>query len=178
MNKPGMKDRPTELADRATSFSLRLAWLVDRVCAFLVVLLVLDVWLGIAARRIGDFDITFTEELARYLMIWIALLAVSSGIAYREHIGMQLIIDRFPLSIQRYAALLIDVLAFIFFAMLFYYGIGMTESGAKSFTMIFGISKAWPFAAVPVAAALACVQLILVGLRDQAGWMGRGSVIT
>lgn len=160
------------LAERAGSLSARLAWWVDRLCALLVVVLVLDVWLGIFARRIGDLDITFTEELARYLMIWVALLAVSSGIAYREHIGMRLLIDLFPAAVQRGAALLIDVLAFVFFALLFYYGIAMVESGARSFTMIFGVSKAWPFAAVPVAAALACIQLMLVSTRDQGMWRG------
>ncbi len=140
-----------------------------------MVLLVLDVWLGIFARRVGNLDITFTEELARYLMIWMALLAVSSGIAYREHIGMRLLIDIFPATVRRAAAVLIDVLAFAFFATLLYYGIGMTLSGASSFTMIFGVSKAWPFAAVPVAAAVACVQLALVATRDQAGWGHSGA---
>ncbi|MBX2878393.1 MAG: TRAP transporter small permease [Granulosicoccus sp.] len=163
------------LAERAGSLSATIAWWVDRICALLMVLLVLDVWLGIFARRIGNLDITFTEELARYLMIWMALLAVSSGIAYREHIGMRLVIDLFPESAQSIAALMIDVLALCFFVVLFYYGLGMAADGARSFTMIFGISKAWPFAAVPIAAALACIQLVLVCLRDQAHYRhGRG----
>lgn len=165
-----MPERDTRLAERAGRASARLAWWVDRLCAVLVVALVLDVWLGIFARRVGDLQLTFTEELARYLMIWVALLAVSSGIAYREHIGMRLLIDLFPPPVQRIAALLIDVMAFGFFALLFYYGIAMVESGARSFTMIFGVSKAWPFAAVPVAALLACVQLVLVSTRDQGLW--------
>ena len=165
-----MNQSSANLGERAASLSASLAWWVDRLCALLMVFLVLDVWLGIFARRVGDFNITFTEELARYLMIWMALLAVSSGIAYREHIGMRLLIDLFPASVQRVAALLIDILAFAFFAALLIYGIGMTLSGAKSFTMIFGVSKAWPFAAVPVAAAVACIQLLLVAIRDQALW--------
>lgn len=165
-----MSDHVSEIGKRAASFSVSLAWLVDRLCAALMLFLVLDVWLGIFARRIGNLDITFTEELARYLMIWMALLAISSGIAYREHIGMRLLIDFFPGSVRRLVALLIDILAFIFFAALLFYGVGMTQSGAKSFTMIFGINKAWPFAAVPVAAAICCIQLLLVATRDQLLW--------
>ncbi|MFK7890477.1 MAG: TRAP transporter small permease [Granulosicoccus sp.] len=160
----------SQLAEQAGAFSQSLAWFVDRICALLMVLLVLDVWLGVFARRFADFDITFTEELARYLMIWMALLAVSSAIAYREHIGMRLFVDLFPARIRRASALFVDVCAFVFFAMLFYYGLGMTLKGANSFTMLFGVSKAWPFAAVPVSAAVACVQLVLVATRDQLSW--------
>jgi TRAP-type C4-dicarboxylate transport system permease small subunit len=173
-----LNEDESRLAGRAAALSQSLAWLVDRICALLMVLLVIDVWLGIFARRIGNFDITFTEELARYLMIWMALMAVSSGIAYREHIGMRLLIDLFPSSVRRLAALLIDITAFTFFAVLLYYGVGMTQSGAKSFTMIFGINKAWPFAAVPVAAAISCIQLLLVATRDQAGWNSARQVRT
>jgi hypothetical protein len=36
--------------------------------------------------------------------------------------------------------------------------------------MIFGVTKALPFAAVPVSATLACLQLILVAVRDQANF--------
>ena len=42
------------------------------------------------------------------------------------------------------------------------------DIGASHFTMIFGVTKALPFAAVPVSAALACAQLVLVAVRDQA----------
>ncbi len=42
------------------------------------------------------------------------------------------------------------------------------ESGLSRFTMIYGMNKALPFAAVPVSAALASVQIVLVAIRDQA----------
>ena len=63
--------------------SRRLNWVVERFCVLLMFLLVLDVWLGVMARYVLPIRVTFTEELARYLMIWMALLAVSSGISHR-----------------------------------------------------------------------------------------------
>lgn len=162
-----MSNATSGLAYRADRASAQLTWLVERICALLVVLLVLDVWLGVFARYILPLPITFTEEAARYLMIWTALLAVSCGIAHREHIGVQLLLERFPNSVQRWLLLLIDLLAFGFFACLLYFGIGMVVRGSNSFTMIFGMTKALPFSAVPVAASLACIQLVLVATRDQ-----------
>ncbi len=42
----------------------------------------------------------------------------------------------------------------------------MTGTGAKQFAMIFGMSMAIPYASVPVSALLACVQIVLAGIRD------------
>ncbi len=155
-----------KFADRAIVASRRLNWYVERGCVALMVLLVFDVWLGVLARYVLPFQLTFTEELARYLMIWMALLAVSSGISHREHIGVLLIFERFPPSGRKWLAVAFDLIAFIFFAVIFFYGLGMVERGFSRFTMIDGIPKAYPFMGVPLAAALACVQLLLVTLHD------------
>jgi TRAP-type C4-dicarboxylate transport system permease small subunit len=152
-------------ADRASKGLCR--W-VDRACMALMALLVMDVWLGVFARYVMPLPITFMEEAARYLMIWVALLAVSSGIARREHIGVQMLFVRLPALARRLLLGLLDLLAIAFFAVLLWYGIGMVERGERISTMIYGLSKMLPFAAVPVSAALAIVQLILVAVRDQA----------
>jgi len=151
------------LADR---WSRRLNRGVEAVCVALLVLLVLDVWLGVLVRHVLPLPLTFTEELARYLMIWMALLAVSSGIVHREHIGVSFVFARLPPSVRRALALAFDLIALAFFLVLFWYGLGFVERGFKRFTMIGGLPKAYPFAGVPLAAAVASVQLVLVGARD------------
>lgn len=164
------------IGDKAATLSHGLDWVVERICALLMIALVLDVWLGVMVRYLIPLPLTFTEELARYLMIWTALLAVSCGIAKREHIGVAFFIEKLPRSIRRWLLLAFDLLAFAFFAFLFMYGLDMVERGARSLTMVFGMSKALPFAAVPTAAALACIQLVLVALRDQARYGHDGHI--
>jgi TRAP-type C4-dicarboxylate transport system permease small subunit len=151
---------------KAINASRRLNWFVERFCVALMVLLVLDVWLGVLARYVLPFEATFTEELARYLMIWMALLAVSSGISHREHIGVLVLFERFPPSFRRWLAVLFDLIALSFFTIIFFYGLGMVERGFSRFTMIQAIPKAYPFMGVPLAAALACIQLVLVAIHD------------
>ncbi|PLX39684.1 MAG: C4-dicarboxylate ABC transporter permease [Hyphomicrobiales bacterium] len=139
---------------------------VERACVFLLVILTLDVWLGILARYAIPYPLTFTEELARYLMIWMALLAVSCGISRREHIGVLLLFERFPPTVRKWLAIGIDVIAFVFFAFLFVYGIGFAERGFSRLTMIYDIPKGYPFLVVPIAALLCCIQLALVAAHD------------
>jgi TRAP-type C4-dicarboxylate transport system permease small subunit len=154
------------MAQAALSLSHRINWIVERLCVALLVLLVLDVWLGVLVRYVIPLPLTFTEELARYLMIWMALLAVSSGIVYREHIGVEFIFQRIPGPARRWLAVAFDVIAFVFFAALFWYGLDFVERGFKRITMIYAIPKAYPFMGVPLAAGVACIQLLLTGIHD------------
>ena len=119
----------TPLQERAADLSSRINWLIERIIALLMALLVADVWLGVVARYVLRVQIPWTEELARYLMIWAALLAISSGIARREHIGFRLLQERFPSRLQKALLISFDGIAFAFFAFLFVYGIGMTGTG-------------------------------------------------
>ena len=63
-------------------------------------------------------------------------------------------------------AVAFDLIALGFFAVIFFYGLGMVERGFSRFTMINGIPKAYPFMGVPLAALMACVQLLLVAAHD------------
>lgn len=154
------------VSSAAIVLSRRLNWLIERFCVLLMVLLVIDVWLGVLVRYVLPANWTFTEELARYLMIWMALLAVSSGISHREHIGMLIVFERLPPSVRKWLAVFFDVLAFGFFAIIFFYGLGFVERGFNRFTMIEEIPKAYPFMGVPLAAGIACIQLALVAVHD------------
>ncbi len=154
------------LAGRAINASRRLNWLVERFCVLLLVLLVLDVWLGVLVRYVLPVSWTFTEELARYLMIWAALLAVSSGISHREHIGVLVVFGALPPGGRKWLSVAFDLLAFAFFAIILVYGVGFVERGFSRYTMINEIPKAYPFIGVPLAAGLACVQLLLVAIHD------------
>ncbi len=72
-------------------FAYRLNWLVERICALLVGMMVVVIWFEVVERYFLHWGLTWTEEFSRYVMIWVALLAVSCGAYYREHIGLDLV---------------------------------------------------------------------------------------
>lgn len=144
-------------------------WVVERVCAGLIAAMVVIVWLGVISRYLVDFGITWNEELARYVMIWAALLAVSAGVYRREHIGLELFYHMLPAKVATLLRLGLDLIGFGFFGFLVYYGIGMTAEGAAQYATIFGMTMVVPFAAVPVSAALAAFQIVLATIRDVSG---------
>ena len=107
------------MSELAGVLSARLNWVVERIVALLMLLLVLDVWIGVIDRYIFHWQLPWPEALARYLMIWAAMLAISAGIARREHIGLQGLISKFPESLRRVVVLSLDLVTFALFFYVF-----------------------------------------------------------
>lgn len=151
----------------ATRLSHHINRVTEAIVAFLMVALVVDVWIGVIDRYWFHWQLPWPETLARYLMIWAAMLAVSSGIARREHIGLTAFLMSLPARIRHGILMLIDVLAIALFAYVLWFGVGFAQTGATRQAMIFGATLEPFFWAIPVSALLAVVQLILAVIRDR-----------
>ncbi len=128
--------------------------------------MVLVVWFGVVERYFMHLGHTWTEEFSRYVMIWVALLAVSCGAYYREHIGLDIMGLFLPRRAAAWLRRGLDLLGLAFFLFLTIYGIGMTRAGASQHATIFGMTMWIPFAAVPVSAGLTSIQILLAMIRD------------
>lgn len=154
-----------------TGFTATLSHQINRVIeaivAVLMVALVVDVWIGVVDRYWFHWQLPWPEVLARYLMIWAAMLAVSSGIARREHIGLTAFLMVLPEAVRHKILVVIDCLAIALFAYVLWFGIGFAQTGATRQAMIFGATLEPFFWAIPTSAFLAVIQLVLAMIRDR-----------
>lgn len=156
-------------AVRLERFAATLNRAVEWLCAALLAAMVLVVWAGAATRYLPGAGLSWTEELARYLMIWAALLAVSCAAWRSEHVGLDLLPQFLPAGPRRALRFAIGLCAVGFFAMLAWYGVAMTLDGRTQFSTLWGMTMELPFAAVPVSSALAAFQFLARMLCDSAG---------
>ena len=150
----------------ADDIGRRVNWVVERLCALLLTALVLVIWFEVLQRYLLHLGLTWGEELSRYVMIWMALLAVPCGAYRREHIGLEFVSNLLPPSRRRILRLLLDVIGLAFFLFLAVYGIGMTAQGRTQNATIFGMNMVVPFASVPVCGLLTSIQIVVTMLRD------------
>lgn len=77
----------------------RLGWALDKAEKWVVVLFLVGIvgmiFSGVLSRYIFYYSIAFTEELARFLFLWGALLGASSAFRTGEHSGIPLLANRF-----------------------------------------------------------------------------------
>jgi TRAP-type C4-dicarboxylate transport system permease small subunit len=77
-------------------------------------LLVLDVLFQVFSRYILGTSFTWTEEFARFALIWMTILGAAYLNAKREHLSMDFLYQKFSKTNQRKASILIEVLIFLF----------------------------------------------------------------
>lgn len=67
---------------------------LSRISVLLMSVLVINVLLQIFMRYIVGSPVTFTEELARYLLIWLGFIAASYAYGQRMHLALDLMVNK------------------------------------------------------------------------------------
>ena len=77
-------------------------------------LLVLDVLFQVFSRYLLGTSLTWTEEFARFALIWMTILGAAYLNGKKEHLSMDFLYQKFSDSNKRKVAILIQVLIFLF----------------------------------------------------------------
>lgn len=77
-------------------------------------LLVLDVLFQVFSRYILGESFTWTEEFARFSLIWMTIFGAAYLNGKKEHLSMDFLYQKFSKSNQKKVAILIEVLIFLF----------------------------------------------------------------
>jgi TRAP-type transport system small permease protein len=88
----------------------RLDRAVEWLIALLVAAMVVAGFLQIANRFVFNISLSWSEELQRYLNIWIVFLAVPVGYRRGAHLGMNMLFLQLPAIPQRLLLLLQEIL--------------------------------------------------------------------
>lgn len=161
-------------AQRIVHAADRAALILEKICGGLCVLcfsaMTVITLLGIFFRYAMNSPFMWTEEAARYLLVWMGFTAISIALKQDKHIKIEVLTGFLPAIGATLVGYLIDLLMAVFFAILLWQGYLMTVNTLMT-AATFKISMSWVLAAIPVAALLALAQLFLkVTAKIAAGW--------
>lgn len=134
------------------------------VIAGLALMAVVVGW-NVAGRYWGGFSLPWSDEVARYTMIWLTFLG--SGLALREgaHVAIANAQEALPGPAQRALRLVILLILFGFFAFMVWVGIDYMNRMAVQRSAALRLPMKWVYAAMPAGFALMIVHLALVAPR-------------
>ncbi|WP_121610687.1 TRAP transporter small permease [Mesobacillus foraminis] len=133
--------------------------LEESILIVLSILTVVIVFTQVVMRYVLGGSLTWSEELARYLFIWMIYMGISYGVQKGKHLG----VDAFPMMFEKKGKAVIEIIAslsFLLFAVVIsYYVFDITlrvtrESAALELPM------GWVYAAPVVGMGLTAVRLI------------------
>ena len=132
---------------------------------FLVILLVFMVvliFVQVVMRYVFNSSLSWSEELARILFIWVSWVGISLGQKKGEHIKITMVTDKLKGGAKKAVLLLADVCTIVILAVL-------CIKGTEVVSQIMGLGAAMPatgcpkwlvYAAVPVSCFLMAVRVV------------------
>lgn len=91
-------------------------WIMDKVTLLILILLNLIVGLQVFSRYMLNHSLFWSEELARYLFIWLVFLSAAIVLRREGHIQVSFFVERLALGLRRAIVVLVDLLLLWFTA--------------------------------------------------------------
>lgn len=130
---------------------------IDKILAnFLVVimtLMVLNVLWQVASRFILDAPSSFTDELARYLMIWIGILGAAYISGRNMHVAIDVLPTRLSQPIQKRLLIIVRILIILFCFLV------MIIGGSRLVYITYVLGQNSPALQVPLAMVYAVIPI-------------------
>ncbi|MEK6717510.1 MAG: TRAP transporter small permease [candidate division NC10 bacterium] len=135
--------------------------ILDRVTLLLLTILLVVVGAQIFARYVLNHSLFWSEELARYLFIYLVFLGAAIVLRREGHIQVSFFVEKFPPLLRRGVAMLADTL------LLAFVGIVLIQS-VRLAIMVWTVPTAallipWTFVYLGILLGMAAMVLVMLG---------------
>ncbi|MCI8423917.1 MAG: TRAP transporter small permease [Lawsonibacter sp.] len=139
---------------------------------FLMCAMCIDLLIQVISRFVFRSPTTWSEELARYIFVWIALFGSAWCGRKHIHVRMTAVISRFPRGLLRVQQLAVSVICAFTCFYLFPYAINIFMAQSKLTAVTLGVSLGIEYIAAPVGLLMMAVQNTVDALYVLLDWEG------
>lgn len=140
-------------------------FVIGALTAVLTVITLLQVLL----RYVFNDPLTWSEEAARYLFVWLSLIGAGAAVGRGAHYGLEVLRRQLPERWHRYLGFGSMLVVLVFAVTLLVTGIQEAALAARQFSWSMPIRMHWAYAALPVGAALMIWHVGALWLRHGFG---------
>jgi TRAP-type C4-dicarboxylate transport system permease small subunit len=126
---------------------------------------VMIIFSEVVCRYLLNSSLIWSEELARYLLVWIAFVGASIGLKRKGHFGVELLVMAFPRWARKFFAFVTLLVMFIFLGTVTVFGILMTVT-ADEVSTVMQMPMSYPYAAIPLGGLLMLFHLFAMVRRE------------
>lgn len=147
----------------------RLISLIDRAlatfCVVLCIGLVISVVWQVFSRYILNDPSTVTDELARFLFIWVGLIGAAYGLGQKKHLAIDLLLTKLdsPPRKQTFLQIIINLIGLFFVVVIMIYGGGrlvIDTISSGQISPVLGIQMGLIYLALPMSGFFMLVFLL------------------
>lgn len=138
----------------------------------ILVALVTVTFSQVVFRYLLQAPLAWSEELARFLLMWMASLSAAYAFKTRSHFALHFVVDRFSPSVQRAISTFVTLLVAIFLAVFAYQSLKFTIEVRNMSAPATQMSLAVPYSSALVGSVLMLYYVILNWWQDMTAGEG------
>lgn len=120
------------------------------------------VFLQFFTRYVLNDSMAWTEEIARYLLIWVTFIGAATAVRRGTHIGVEAVLHFLPARAATGLRFVIDIITVGFIALLFWFSITITERMQIQTMTV----TDWPMSIVYGGVAFGCFLMLYRAARS------------
>jgi len=122
-----------------------------------VLALLACVSLGVVTREMGA-PLIWTDELSRFLMVWLAAFGWMVASRKRIHVRIRYFQDRLPRSAHKAVEIAIQAALVVFGVLVTFYSVGLVAKNHDLEATTLPLSMSWMYAPLVLAGAITAIQ--------------------
>jgi len=122
------------------------------------------VFVNVVLRYLAGMSLTWVEELARYMMIWVAYLGAGLALRAGAHVAVEIVQDVLPPALTRLLRMVIAVLMLAFLLAVAWYGLTYSQFTMRQSSPVLSVPLGLIYLGVPLGCLL-CAMHLLLGFR-------------
>jgi len=131
---------------------------LNRICEVALIILLaamaVVVFLQVLFRYMLHLPLFWTEELARYCLVWASLLGAAVALKRGEHIAVTFFLDHFPKRASRALTLVAQISVMLILAVMVWGGIKLVLVTSAQISPALRIPMAVPYLALPIGSVI------------------------
>ena len=132
----------------------------------IISVMTLVVFLQVVFRYALGRPLDWSEEMARYLFVWLSVLGAALGVQKGGHFGLDFFQRMLPGPGKRFLRILVHFLMGVVVLVILFQGITLVQMTRLQESPAMSISMAWAYASLPVGAGLMAVHLLVALIKD------------
>ena len=136
-------------------------------------LMVLIIFIQVIMRYIFNNSLSWSEELGKFLFVWISWLGISIGAKRKEHIKITMFIDKVSPKLKCLCDILSELIIFGICAVTAYYGLELVISQSQIFFAGIKISMSWGYLSVVLGCFIMMIRNLII-IKDTLTTLRKG----
>ncbi len=142
---------------------------VVAICGSLLFTITILIFVQVICRYVLQNSLSWSEELTRYMMVWIVFLAVGFVLSKGGHANIDMLLNRFSPGARRVVEKGSLLLIIVFSGIVIRYGFVLMRFGRKQVSSALELPMHYVYLAIPIGGALLIFYCIVLLFRRKEG---------